>query len=52
MLRRFPEDGKSVLEGASPLEAQVSKILDIRDGVAIYDDAQLRKPPDWTYLPA
>ena len=53
MLRRFPEDFTSELESASPLEAlPVPKILDIRDGVAIYDDAQLRKQPDWTYLPA
>lgn len=45
--RGFPEDFTSELERASPLEAlPVPKILDIRDGVAIYDDAQLRKQPD------
>ena len=30
----------------------VPKIVDIRDGVAIYDDAQSRKQLDWTYAPA
>jgi len=29
----------------------VPKIVDIRDGVAIYDEKQMRKQPDWTYVP-
>jgi NADH-quinone oxidoreductase subunit F len=50
LLRRFPEDFASELEGA-PLaeELPVPKIVDIDDGVAVYDDNQLRKQPDWTY---
>lgn len=53
LLRRFPEDFTSELEGAAPLAPlPVPKILDIRNGTAIYDEAQPRKQPDWTYLPA
>ena len=29
----------------------VPKIVDIHDGVAIYDEKQMRKQPDWTYAP-
>jgi hypothetical protein len=29
----------------------VPKIVDINDGVATYDDNQMRKQPDWTYFP-
>ncbi len=53
LLRFFPEDFTAELEGAPALEAvPVPKILDIRDGVAIYDEKQMRKLPDWTYAPA
>jgi NADH-quinone oxidoreductase subunit F len=27
----------------------VPKLVDIRDGAAIYDEQQARKRPDWTY---
>ena len=50
LLRLFPEDFAAQLEGAPPLEPlPIPKILDIRDGVAIYDEKQMRKQPDWTY---
>jgi NADH-quinone oxidoreductase subunit F len=53
LLRRFPEDFTAQLEGAPALEPlPVPKILDVIDGVATYDAAQLRKLPDWTYAPA
>jgi NADH-quinone oxidoreductase subunit F len=53
LLRLFPEDFTAELEGAPPLEAlPVPKIIDINDGVAIYDEHQMRKQPDWTYTPA
>ena len=29
----------------------VPKLVDIRDGVAVYDERQARKQPDWTYAP-
>jgi NADH-quinone oxidoreductase subunit F len=50
LLRSFPEDFTVELEGASPLEPlPVPKIVDIHDGVATYDEKQMRKQPDWTY---
>lgn len=52
LLRSFPEDFTAELEGAPPLEPfPVPKIIDIHDGVAIYDDKQMHKQPDWTYAP-
>ena len=51
LLRAFPEDFTAELEGAAPLEElPVPKIVDIHDGVAIYDEKQMRKQPDWTYV--
>jgi NADH-quinone oxidoreductase subunit F len=53
ILRSFPEDFVSELERSQPVRPiPVPKIVDIRDGVVIYDEAQLRKQPDWTYSPA
>lgn len=53
ILRDFPEAFVSELEHPSLVEAlPVPKIIDIRDGVAIYDERQNRKQPDWTYAPA
>jgi NADH-quinone oxidoreductase subunit F len=53
LLRSFPEDFTAELEGAPPLEPlPVPKIIDIHDGVATYDEHQMRKRPDWTYEPA
>jgi NADH-quinone oxidoreductase subunit F len=50
LLRQFPEEFATHLEGAGPApEVAVAKLVDIRDGVAIYDERQGRKRPDWTY---
>ena len=50
LLREFPEEFAAHLEGAAPApEVQVAKIVDIRDGAAVYDERQARKRPDWTY---
>jgi hypothetical protein len=50
LLRLFPADFAAELEGGSPLDpVPVPKIIGIADGVAIYDDDQMRKQPDWTY---
>ena len=52
LLRTFPEDFTAELEGAPlPRELPVPKIVDIHDGVAIFDERQMRKQPDWTYSP-
>jgi len=52
LLRSFPEDFTAELEGAPPAaQLPVPKIVDIRDGVAVYDEKQMRKQPDWTYAP-
>jgi NADH-quinone oxidoreductase subunit F len=53
LLRTFPEDFAAELENAREIEdIPVPKIVDIRDGVAFYDERQSRKQPDWTYAPA
>jgi NADH-quinone oxidoreductase subunit F len=50
LLREFPEEFATHLEGAPPApEVPIAKLVDIRDGVAIYDERQGRKQPDWTY---
>jgi len=50
LLRTFPEDFAAELEGARDVvDLPVPKIVDIRDGVAFYDERQSRKQPDWTY---
>jgi NADH:ubiquinone oxidoreductase subunit F (NADH-binding) len=50
ILRTFPEELAAHLEGAPPAPAvPVPKLVDIRDGVAVYDERQARKRPDWTY---
>jgi NADH-quinone oxidoreductase subunit F len=50
LLRQFPEEFAAHLEGAEPApEVPVAKLVDIRDGVALYDERQARKRPDWTY---
>jgi NADH-quinone oxidoreductase subunit F len=58
LLREFPDD--FAVDGAGALDPAVRragsevlpvpKIVDIRDGVALYDERQLRKQPDWTYV--
>jgi NADH:ubiquinone oxidoreductase subunit F (NADH-binding) len=46
LLRSFPED----FDVASPVEPVAPpKIVDIRDGEAVYDTKQVLKQPDWTY---
>ena len=53
LLRRFPEEFTAeVVDGTSHPVLPIPKIVDIRDGVALYDEAQPRKQPDWTYAPA
>ena len=49
LLRTFPED----FAGSAPAEpVPTPKVVDIRDGVAIYDPKQPLKQPDWTYAAA
>ena len=50
LLRLFPEDFVAELEMGAVVEAlPTPKIIDIRDGVAKYDERQAVKQPDWTY---
>jgi NADH-quinone oxidoreductase subunit F len=50
LLRQFPEEFAAHLEGGEPApEVPVAKLVDIHDGVAVYDERQARKRPDWTY---
>jgi NADH:ubiquinone oxidoreductase subunit F (NADH-binding) len=50
LLRAFPEDFVAHLEGAPPAEVlPVPLLVDIVDGVAVYDEKHARKRPDWTY---
>jgi hypothetical protein len=53
ILRAFPEDFEAHLEGncAHQHRATVPKLLDIVAGVAVFDERQMRKRPDWTYEP-
>lgn len=53
LLRTFPGDFVRELEEAAPLEPlPIPKIVDIHDGIATYDDDEMRKQPDWTYTPS
>jgi len=52
ILGAFPEEFVAHLEGRLPPPSSpepVPKLVDIRDGVARYDERQARKQPDWTY---
>jgi NADH-quinone oxidoreductase subunit F len=50
ILRTFPEEFAAHLEGAPPaLDVPVPKLVDVHDGVAVYDERQSHKRPDWTY---
>jgi NADH:ubiquinone oxidoreductase subunit F (NADH-binding) len=53
ILTRFPEDVVAHLEGPCPRPRviPIPKIVDITDGVVVYDERQARKRPDWTYAP-
>jgi NADH-quinone oxidoreductase subunit F len=51
-LRFFPDEFEAHLEGRCSVAAReipTPKIVDIVDGVVIYDRHQDRKQPDWTY---
>jgi NADH-quinone oxidoreductase subunit F len=53
LLREFPEDFSPDFANLTALEAlPVPKVVDIRSGIATYDETQQRKQPDWTYAPA
>jgi NADH-quinone oxidoreductase subunit F len=52
LLGAFPEEFVAYLQGRveAPVETVlVPKLVDLRDGVAVYDERQARKQPDWTY---
>jgi NADH-quinone oxidoreductase subunit F len=52
ILGAFPEEFVAHLERraeAAPGPVEVPKLVDLRDGVAVYDERQARKLPDWTY---
>ena len=51
LLRAFPAEFEQAASGLQPrLRGLVlPKLVDIRDGVAVVDDQQPRKNPDWTY---
>jgi NADH:ubiquinone oxidoreductase subunit F (NADH-binding) len=52
ILHAFPDDFVAHLEGAAPASSPVlPKIVSLDDGVAVYDERQPRKRPDWTYAP-
>lgn len=52
LLRAFPDDFATE-SGVPATESLVPpKIVEIRDGVAVYDANQPRKQPDWTYSAA
>ena len=51
LLRAFPEDFVGPLEGR-PVRLRglrIPKLVDLVDGVAVIDENQARKRPDWTY---
>ena len=53
LLRLFPEDFVAPLEGR-PVQLrglQVAKLVDVADGIAVIDEKQAKKRPDWTYDP-
>jgi len=51
LLRAFPEEFLEAQDGVPPRTRglQIAKLVDLRDGVAVYDERQSRKLPDWTY---
>ena len=51
ILRAFPDEFAAHIEGfcPSPRDLVVPKIVDLADGVVVYDEKQRRKLPDWTY---
>ncbi len=51
LLRAFPEEFLEAQDGVRPTTRglQIAKLVDLHDGVAVYDERQSRKLPDWTY---
>ena len=51
ILRAFPEDFAAALERGPKVDRAYPfpKLVDLEDGVAVYDERQERKRPDWTY---
>jgi NADH-quinone oxidoreductase subunit F len=51
LLQAFPEDVAAALAGEAPPPRGLllPKIVDLTDGTVVYDEAQVRKQPDWTY---
>jgi len=53
LLRRFPREFTPEHVALGSAESlPIPKIVDIRDGIALFDEAQQRKRSDWTYAPA
>jgi NADH:ubiquinone oxidoreductase subunit F (NADH-binding) len=55
VLRAFPEEFAEHLEQGRcprPRDLPLPKIVDLADDRAVYDEAQARKQPDWTYSDA
>ena len=55
ILRAFPEEFDEHLDGDAcprPRSLPFPKIVDLDDGVVIYDEHQMQKQPDWTYAAA
>ena len=53
VLRAFPEEfADHIASGRCPRPKPIPlpKVVDIRDGVAVYDESHYRKQPDWTYV--
>lgn len=48
ILASFPDDFARP-DSRSPVLVEVPKLVDLADGVAIVDERQARKRPDWTY---
>jgi NADH-quinone oxidoreductase subunit F len=54
IMRAFPEEIEAHIEFhrcPRPRTVPLPKIVDLRDGHAVYDERQARKRPDWTYAP-
>jgi len=52
LLSRYPEEFVAHLEGRGcprPATVVLPKLVDLTDGVAVYDDRYALKRPDWTY---
>jgi NADH:ubiquinone oxidoreductase subunit F (NADH-binding) len=52
ILRAFPEEFAEHLEAGRcprPRQLELPKLVELHDGVAVYDERHRRKRPDWTY---